>query len=168
MRHSNKTLLFVLLTVMSFLAVQTVWAQDGDWFTVTGTIIAIDRDISTITIEDDGENKIIIAGFPFGYLERELGDNLGDDDFFINLGDCVTVVYAVVLCKCKDLPPTKNIAIALTFYCDECGGESVNNCYDDEEGIVFRDDDLYPVDKSRHGDDSDQNQHRVNNSGNGG
>jgi len=70
-RQSIKTLLAVLLTVMSFSAVQTVWAEDDGWLTVTGTIIAEDREISTITIEGE-KGEIVIKGFPFGYFEREM------------------------------------------------------------------------------------------------
>ena len=72
MRHSIKMILALVLTVMSFSVVQTVWAEEDGWLTVTGTIFAIDRDSSTITIEDDGGNKVIIAGFPFGYLDKSI------------------------------------------------------------------------------------------------
>ena len=118
--------------------------------TVTGTIFAIDREISTTTIEEDEEDKLIIAGFPFGYLEREIAV-----DFAV--GDCVTVEYAIVFCRCAER--SKNIAVALNSYCvatieGECDGE---DCYKD--GILFRDDDFYPVDKSRHGDDDDHHHH---------
>jgi hypothetical protein len=83
------------------------------------------------------------------YLESEL-------DIEIKEGDCVTVEYAVVVCKTG----TKNIAVALTRYCDGC--EDV--CY--EDGIVLRDDDFYPVDKSRNADDDDHYHHQ-NRPGNG-
>ena len=95
MRHSIKMMLALVLTVMSFSAVQTVWAEDGEWLTVTGTIFAIDREISTITIEEDGGDKVIIAGFPFGYLEREMAVEFA-------VGDCVTVEYAIVVCRCSE------------------------------------------------------------------
>ena len=72
MRHSIKMILALVLAVMSFSVVQIVWAEDGEWLTVTGTIFAIDRDSSTITIEDGGGNKVIIAGFPFGYLDKSI------------------------------------------------------------------------------------------------
>ena len=65
MRHSIKMMLAVLLTVMSFSAVQTVWAEDDGWLTVTGTIFAIDPENSTITIEGE-KGEIVIKGFPFG------------------------------------------------------------------------------------------------------
>ena len=156
MRHSIKMLLAVVLTVMSFLAVQTVWAQEDIWPVVSGIVTEIDRDDSTITISEDGETiGVVIAGFPFGYLEREL-------DIEIMLGDCVTVEYAVVLCKCDEMV-YKNIAVALTGYCEECpGGVAgiVESCSVDR--IVLRDDDFYPVDKSRYGDEGDESRHRNN------
>jgi hypothetical protein len=65
-------ILALVLTVMSFSVVQTVWAEEDGWLTVAGTIFAIDREISTITIEDGGGNKVIIAGFPFGYLDKSI------------------------------------------------------------------------------------------------
>ena len=107
MRHSIKMILALVLAVMSFSVVQIVWAEDGDWLTVTGTIFAIDRDSSTITIEYDGGNKVIIAGFPFGYLEREMVVEFA-------VGDCVTVEYAIVVCRCSE--GSKNIAVALNSY----------------------------------------------------
>ena len=158
MRHSIKMLLAVLLTVMSFSAVQTVWAQEDIWPVVSGEIVGIQEEISTITI-DDGGGEIVIAGFPFGYLERELGIE-------IMIGDCVTVYYAVVLCKCDEMV-YKNIAIALTGYCKECPGSMagiVESCSVDS--IVLRDDDFYPVDKSRN-DDDDDHYHHQNRPGNG-
>jgi len=96
MRHSIKMVLAVVLTVMSFSAVQTVWAEDDGWLTGTGTIFAIDREISTITVEDDEGSKVIIAGFP------------------IAVGDCVEVEYAIVVCRCSE--GSKNISVALNSY----------------------------------------------------
>ena len=112
MRQSIKTLLAVLLTVMSFSAVQTVWAEDDGWLTVTGTIIAEDREISTITIEGE-KGEIVIKGFPFGYLEREMVVEFGEN-FVIAVGDCVEVEYAIVVCRCSE--GSKNIAVALNSY----------------------------------------------------
>ena len=151
MRHSIWTVLAVLLTIMSFSSVQTVWAEkpdppESDWLTASGEITAIDPDNSTITI--DG---IVIKGFPFGYLEREMAVVFGED-FVIEVGDCVEVEYAIVVCRCSE--GSKNIAVALNRYCHACE----DNCY--EDSIVLRDDDFYPVDKSRHGEDSDQNKNR--------
>ena len=85
MRNSTKTLLVVLLTLMSFLTLQTAWAErpdpaESDWLTASGEITDIDRDNSTITIDDE----TVIKGFPFGYLEREM-----DVEFAV--GDCVEV-----------------------------------------------------------------------------
>ena len=155
MRHSTKTLLVVLLTVMSFSAVQTVWAEDGGWF-VTGVIDKIEPEISTITIIDSAKlEPISITGFPFGYLEREL------DIVFVE-GNCVTVEYAIVTCS-RNVPVSKYIAVALIKYCENenCDGD---DCYEDR--IVLRDDDFYPVDKSRNGDDDDH-YHNQNRPGNG-
>ena len=117
MRHSIKLLLAVVLTVMSFLAVQAVWAEkpnppESDWLTVSGVIVEIERDISTITI-DDGENEIVIKGFPFGYLEREMAVDFGYD-FVIAVGDCVEVEYAIVVFRCSE--GSKNISVALNSY----------------------------------------------------
>ena len=154
MRHSIKMMLAVVLTVMSFSAVQTVWAEDDGWLTVTGTIFAIDREVSTITIEDDDGSKVIIAGFPFGYLEREMAVEFA-------VGDCVAVEYAIVVCRCSE--GSKNIAVALNSYCEatiEGGCVDGDYCYDDP--IVLRDEDFYPLDKSRYGDDSAQEKRRWN------
>ena len=163
MRVFTKTLLVVLLAVTSFLAVQTAWAEkpnppESDWDTVYGEITAIDRENSTITI-----GETVIKGFPFGYLEREILEttDVFGDDFSIDVGDCAEVEYAAVDCEVP-----KNIAVALKSYC-EC--EACENKYEDwyEINIVLRDDDFYPVDKSRHGDDSDKNRHRNEPSNNG-
>jgi hypothetical protein len=160
MRNSTKTLLVVLLTLMSFLAVQTAWAEkpnppESEWKTVSGKITAIDPDNSTITID----YGTVIKGFPFGYLEREIVEttDVFGDDFAIDVGDCAEVAYATVDCRCDE--GSKKIAVALNRYC-EC--EACENKYEDwsEINIVLRDDDFYPVDKSRHGDDSDHNRHR--------
>ena len=151
MRHSIKMTLALVLTVMSFSAVQTVWAEDDGWLTVTGTIFAIDREISTITIEEDEGDKVIIAGFPFGYLEREMAVEFA-------VGDCVAVEYAIVVCRCSE--GSKNIAVALNSYCEatiEGGCGDMDYCYADR--IVLRDEDFYPVDKSRYGDDDDHHHH---------
>ena len=158
MRHSIQMLLAVLLTVMSFLAVQTVWAEkpdppESEWLNASGEIVEIERDISTITI-DDGEKIIVIKGFPFGYLERKMADVFGDD-FVIMVGDCVEVEYAIVVCRCDE--GIKNIAVALNNYCLDCHRA---DCYGGS--IQIRDDDFYPVDKSRYGDGSDQNHQRSN------
>jgi len=161
MRHSIKMMLALLLTVMSFSAVQAVWAggpEPTKWLTVTGTIFAIDRDSSTITIEDEKGNKVIIAGFPFGYLEREMAVEFA-------VGDCVAVEYAIVVCRC--LEGSKNIAVALDSYCEatiEGGCVDMDYCY--AVRIELRDEDFYPVDKSRHGDDDDHYHHQ-NRPGNG-
>ena len=155
MRHSIKLLLAVVLTVMSFSVVQTVWAEDDGWF-VTGVIDKIEPEISTITIIDrDTLEPISITGFPFGYLEREL------DIVFVE-GNCVTVEYAIVICS-RNVPVSKYIAVALISYCgnEDCDGD---NCY--EDGIALRDDDFYPVDKSRN-DDDDDHYHHQNRPGNG-
>ena len=155
MRHSTKTLLVVLLTVLSFAAVQAVWAyEEVSWPDASGEVVGIDRDLSTIVIHDfDSESDVTVAGFPFGYLEREL-------DIQIELEDCVTVEYAAVLCKCDEMI-YKNIAVALTGYCEKCSGSEVmDSC--DVDNIVLRDEDFYPVDKSRYGDEGDEYRHRNN------
>ena len=148
MRHSIKMLLAVLLTVMSFLAVQTVWAENPDLpesepLIASGVIIDIDPENSIITI-----GEIEIKGFPFGYLEREM-----DVEFAV--GDCVEVEYAIVVCRCSE--GSKNIAVALNSYCRGCFED---DCYVDS--IVLRDEDFYPVDKSRYGDEGDENRLRRN------
>lgn len=155
MRHSTKTLLVVLLTVMSFATVQTGWANEEVlWPDASGEVVGIYRDLSTIVILDiDSGLEVTVAGFPFGYLEREL-------DIQIEEGDCVTVDYAAVLCKCDEMI-YKNFAVALTGYCEECpGSEAMDSC--DVDNIVLRDDDFYPVDKSRYGDEGDESRHRNN------
>jgi len=156
MRHSIKMLLAVVLTVMSLAVVQTVWAEDEGWF-VTGEISKIEPEISTITIIDSQTSEpISITGFPFGYLEREL------DIVFVE-GNCVTVEYAIVICS-RNVPVSKYIAVALVRYCEN-GGCDGDNCHD--YNMVLRDDDFYPVDKSRFGDDNAQNHNRMSD-GNGG
>ena len=154
MRHSIKMLLAVLLTVMSFLAVQTAWAENPDLLEsepliASGVITDIDPENSIITI-----GEIEIKGFPFGYLEREM-----DVEFAV--GDCVEVEYAIVVCRCSE--GSKNIAVALNSYCEatiEGGCEYIDYCFDDR--IVLRDEDFYPVDKSRYGDEGDENRLRRN------
>jgi len=162
MRHSIKLLLAVVLTVMSFLAVQAVWAERPEvleWSTVEGIIEHIYPEDSTIVIKDEGDILYTITGFPFGYLENELDSYFESElDIEIKKYDCVTVKYAEVRCKTV----YKYIAVALTRYCEDC--EVV--CYEDVDGILLRDEDLYPVDKSRN-DDDDDHYHHQNRPGNG-
>ena len=154
MRNSTKTLLAALLTLLSFSAVQTGLAggpEITDWLDVSGEIDRVYPEDSTIVIiNDDDGLPYTITGFPFGYLEKELDSYFESESATeIKEEDCVTVDYAVVVCKTG----TKNIAVALTSYCEGCvEGEF---CYEDDEGIVLRDEDFYPVDKSENSDDSD-------------
>lgn len=156
MRHSIKMVLAVLLTVIMFSAVQVARAggpEIENWLDISGTIDQIYPKDSTIVIISDYDNlPYTITGFPFGYLENEL-DSYFESELAIEIkkGDCVTIDYAVVVCKAG----TKNIAVALTRYCEDCG----NVCYEDDEGFVLRDEDFYPVDKSRNDDDSDHYHH---------
>ena len=151
MRHSSKMVLAVVLTVIMFSAVQVARAggpEIEDWLDISGTIDKIYPEDSTIVIidEDDGL-PYTITGFPFGYLENEL-------DITIKENDCVTVDYAVVLCKTG----IKNIAVALTGYCEVCPeslAEIEDSCSVDS--IVLRHEDFYAMDKSRNDDDSDHN-----------
>jgi hypothetical protein len=155
-----KMLLAVVLTGMSFLAVQAVWAERPEvleWSTVEGIIEHIYPEDSTIVIKDEGDILYTITGFPFGYLENELDSYFENEldielDIEIKKNDCVTVKYAEVRCKTV----YKYIAVALTRYCENCG---VDVCYEDDDGILLRDGDLYPVDKSRNDDDSDHYHH---------
>lgn len=153
MRHFTKMVLAVLLTFIILSAGQTVRAggpEIAEWpLYVSGTVFQIDPENSTIVIYD-GETYYTITGFPFGYLERELDSYFESESATeINKEDCVTVEYALVVCKTG----TKYIAVALTGYCEACvEGEF---CYEDDEGIVLRDEEFYPVDKSENSDDSD-------------
>ena len=162
MRHSIKTLLVVLLTVMSFSVVQGVRAggpEPDKLLIAEGAIVEIDREVSTIKI-DTNSGVIEITGFPFGYLEREMAVEFGED-FAMAVGDCVEVEYAIVFCRCTD--GSKNIAVELKSYCqatieDGCVDMDMEYCLSDS--VVLRDEDFYPVDKSRNDDDDDHHHHQ--------
>jgi hypothetical protein len=159
MRHSSKMVLAVVLTVIMFSAVQVARAGGPEidkLLIAEGAIKEIDREVSTIKI-DTNSGVIEITGFPFGYLEREMAVEFGED-FAMAVGDCVEVEYALVFCRCTD--GSKNIAVELKSYCqatieDGCVDMDMEYCLSDS--VVLRDEDFYPMDKSRNDDDSDHN-----------
>ena len=97
MRISIKTLIVVLLTVMSFAAAPAVQAAEVK--PLSGTVDWVNPDDSEIGIinDEDGETVIII-GFPFHNLEVQLDDELDpldpdEDGITMDAGDCVSITY---------------------------------------------------------------------------
>ena len=150
MRHFIWKLFVVTAMALSLGAVPAMSADDEDeWAVASGVAEEAYRDISTIVIADeDSGDSVTVCCFPFGFLERELEEalDLYEEDLYIEAGDCVTVKYALL--------HSKNVAVALTYYCDDCG---VEGCYEDDEGILLRDDDLLPVPKGEMAEEEHKN-----------
>lgn len=159
MKRSNKTLIVVLLSVISLAALPADRAEAIDLLEVKGTILAVDRVEKTIEITPDpvGDN-VLIKGFPFDYLDRVLSDMDAFGDVTIAAGDCVTVVYFEEEKKEKVI----NRAVALTRYCRQCAVL----CYEDSDGILIveieDDGDAYPVNKNPAEDDQGESHHHRN------
>jgi len=131
MERTIRTLIVVLLAVVSFVGVQTAIADD---ITVTGEIIEADRLFSTIVIEDENGDLVAIQGFPFHNLEVQLEEELDPldsdaDGITIEEDDCVTVVYSE-----KELASggVVNKWESLLLYCEEC--TETEPCF--EEGLT--------------------------------
>ena len=121
MRISIKTLIVVLLTVMSFAAAPAVHA--GEVKPLSGRVDWVNPDDSEIGIinDEDGETVIII-GFPFHNLEVQLDDeldplNLDEDGITIDADDCVAITYYVKKLISED---EVNKWLSLTKYCQAC------------------------------------------------
>ena len=146
MRISIKTLIVVLLAVMSFAAAPAVHA--GEVKDLSGTVDYVDPGGSEIGIinDEDGETVIII-GFPFHNLEVQLDDELDpldpdEDGITIDAGDCVSITY-------YEKYDEVNKWLSLTMYCEECSGCYVDDdddmwhcdaaetapCFEDEDGL---------------------------------
>ena len=129
MQRTIKTLIVVLLTVVSFVVVQTALADD---ITVTGKIIEADRLSSTIVIEDENLDLVAIQGFPFHNLEVQLEEELDPldpdaDGITIEEDDCVTVVYSEKELASGDVV---NKWESLLMYCEEC--TETEPCFEDD------------------------------------
>ena len=121
MRISLKTLIVVLLTVMSFAAAQAVHADEVP---LSGTVYWVNPGGSEIWIQEGDKNIVEIIGFPFHNLEVQLEEELGET-ITIDEGDCVTITYYV-----KDLLSGDKVNkwLSLTEYCvqESCGSD---DCY---------------------------------------
>ena len=150
MRHFIWKLFVVTTVALSLGAAPAVGAEDEDeWAVASGVVEKVYRAIRTIVIADeDSGDSITVCCFPFGFLERELEEalDLYQEDLYIEEGDCVTVKYTPLI--------SKNVAMALTYYCDDCEEEG---CYEGDEGILLRDEDLLPVPKGQEGDEAYKN-----------
>ena len=109
MRTSIKTLIVVLLTVMSFAAAQAVHADEVP---LSGTVYWVNPGGSEIWIQEGDDNIVEIIGFPFHNLEVQLEEELGET-ITIDEGDCVAIEYYV---KYDEV----NKWLSLTMYCQEC------------------------------------------------
>ena len=110
MRTSIKTLIVVLLTVMSLAAAPAVHA--GEVKDLRGTVDSVYPDDSEIWIINEDGETVIIIGFPFHNLEVQLEEELGEP-ITIDEGDCVEIEYYV---KYDEV----NRWLSLTMYCQEC------------------------------------------------
>jgi len=130
MRISIKTLIVVLLTVISFAAAQAVHA--GEVKPLKGTVDYVDPDGSEIWIINEDREAVIITGFPFHNLEVQLDDeldplNLDDDGITIDADDCVAITYYV-----KELISGDEVNkwLSLTMYCEDCSYCDSDECTD--------------------------------------
>ena len=129
MKHSSKTMLIVLVSIMSQCAVLKARADD---ISVTGRIVNVYRYLSMLVIAPDvGGDDIIIHGFPFRNLEAQLTETLDplapdEDSITIEVDDCVTVEYS----KKDILRYVFNKFESLTKYCEEC--TTTEPCYGDD------------------------------------
>ena len=133
MRLSIRTLIVVLLTVMSFAAAQAVQAEDIVPIPLSGTVTKVLPDYSTIWIEYESDETFItveIIGFPFSSLEDQLSEAMGEI-ITISVDDCVTITYYVKDLKDPDKDDV-NKFISLTAYCVECGFG--DDCYGEVPG----------------------------------
>ena len=134
MERPIKTLLVVLVAIMSFAAVQ---AAQADEFFITGEIIAADRYLSTIVIASDKDGEsVAIQGFPFHNLELQLDEELDPldpdaDGITIETGDCVAIWYDKNELKSGDVV---NKWESLTAYCEEC--TVTETCFEDEDKMM--------------------------------
>ena len=145
MKLSSKTMIIVLVSIMSQCAVLKARADDisiigrivnvlkarADDISVTGRIVNVYRDSSIIVIAQEGEKGITIHGFPFGNLEAQLTETLDplapdEDSITIEVDDCVTVEYS----KKDILRYVFNKFESLTKYCEEC--TTTEPCYGDD------------------------------------
>jgi len=137
MRISIKTLIVLLLTVISFAATQAVHADEVK--ELSGTVSYADPDRSEIWIAPQEGETIIIIGFPFHNLEAQLEEELGEP-ITIGAGDCMTITYYVKKPLSKD---EVNQWLSLEEFCDciqeSCGREvcawDEKRCYLDDEGL---------------------------------
>ena len=130
MKLSSKTMLIVLVSIMSLVAVQAVRAVEI--FTVTGEIVLTDRDSSIIVLALEGEEDITIHGFPFGNLEAQLTKILVDSDgITIEVGDCVSVEYFK-----KELYSGEvvNKWESLMKYCED--EKCTESCYEPDDALT--------------------------------
>lgn len=125
MSISIKTLIAVLLILMSFAAALAVHADEVK--PLSGTVDYVDPDESEIWINDEDGETLEIIGFPFHNLEVQLEEELGYPVTIVE-GDCVSITYYV-----KDLSSGDEVNkwLSLTEYCEGCG----DDCYGDEDGL---------------------------------
>ena len=125
MRISIKTLIAVLLIVMSFAEAQAVHVLEV--IELSGTVFDVDQHFRRIWITPDDGETLEIIGFPFYNLEAQLEEEC-DEPIAIYVGDCVTITYYV---KYNEV----NKWLSLTKYCgypESCESE---DCYVNENGL---------------------------------
>lgn len=129
MKRAFRTLLVVLVAIMSFFVVEAVSADE---ITVTGKIQEADRDMSLIVIApEEGGDPILIIGFPFHNLELQLDEVLDPldpelDQITIREDDCVSVTYSE---KELNSDEVVNKWEKLTMYCEQC--TTFESCFGD-------------------------------------
>lgn len=143
---------FVIVSVLLCLVLvpPAVSAEDLV-FEVSGVVDKTIREDSIIIIDpfDPKEDPLLIKGFPYNFVERELESALSQpkDSIAIEEGDCITILFIVDEVGLYN--QTINRALALVEYCDECNYD--DTCYVDPVGIVFleqEDNEYSPVNKN--------------------
>lgn len=140
MKTSLKTLILVLLTVMSFSAAQAAFeCDDRSPIELEGKVCEVQKDSKPYQIwiddatdsngsffcRESREDWTEIFGVPFLDLERELSEEL-EKEVTIDEGNCVTIKYYETLYGLDKF-------CSLLEYCDDCDA-SDDGCYGDDMG----------------------------------
>ena len=125
MKISIKTLIVLLLTIMSFAAAEAVYAHEV--IELSGTVFDVDQNFSKIWITRDEGETVKIIGFPFHNLEAKLEEELGEP-ITIDVGDCLTITCFVKYDKAIKW-------LSLTKYCVYPESCESDDCYVNEDGL---------------------------------
>jgi len=140
MKTSLKTLIIVLLTVMSFATAQAAFeCDDQGSIELEGKVCAVQKDSKPYQIKiandlncDNTDDIVEIFGVPFRDLERELSEEL-EKEVTIDEGNCVTIKYYETLYGLDKFCSLLEYCDNCLEYCDDCDA-SDDGCYGDDMG----------------------------------